>query len=128
VALLQRAEDRTRENTALDLIIALNYGSRAEIVAAARHLAEEARAGRLDPSTLNEERFASALHTAGIPDPDVIIRTSGEQRLSNFLLWQGAYAELVFLDIYWPDFTRQDFENAILEFNRRERRYGAVGG
>jgi len=126
VALLQQAEDQTRGNTALDLIVALNYGSRSEIAGAARRLAEEVRAGRLDPSAVTEERIADALWTAGIPDPDVIIRTSGEQRLSNFLLWQTAYSELVFLDVYWPDFSKQDFENAIVEYNRRERRYGAA--
>ena len=128
VALLQQAEDHTRENTALDLVVALNYGSRCEIAGAARRLAAEVRAGRLDPSDVTEERVAGALSTADIPDPDVIIRTSGEQRLSNFLLWQAAYSELVFLDVYWPDFSRQDFENAIVEYNRRERRYGAAGG
>jgi len=128
VNLLRQPEEQTRENTALDLIVALNYGSRGEIAGAARRLAEDVRAGRLDPSDVTEERIAGALWTAGIPDPDVIIRTSGEQRLSNFLLWQAAYSELVFLDVYWPDFSRQDFENAIVEFNRRERRYGAAGG
>ena len=128
VALLQQAEDQTQGNTALDLIVALNYGSRSEIARAARRLAEDVRAGRLEPSAVTEERIADALWTADIPDPDVIIRTSGEQRLSNFLLWQAAYSELVFLDVYWPDFSKQDFENAIVEYNRRERRYGAAGG
>ena len=128
VALLRQAEARTAENTALDLIVALNYGSRNEIVEAARNLAEEVQAGRIAPGDVDEARFEAQLSTFGTPDPDVVIRTSGEQRLSNFLLWQSAYAELVFLDVYWPDFSRTDFEYAIREFHRRERRYGATGG
>ena len=128
VALLRQAEERTAENTALDLIVALNYGSRNEIVEAARKLMEDALAGRIAPGEVDEARFEAQLSTFGTPDPDVVIRTSGEQRLSNFLLWQSAYAELVFLDIYWPDFFRTDFEHAIREFHRRERRYGATGG
>ena len=128
VALLRQAEARTAENTALNLIVALNYGSRNEIVEAARNLAEEVQAGRIAPGDVDEARFEAQLSTFGTPDPDVVIRTSGEQRLSNFLLWQSAYAELVFLDVYWPDFSRTDFEYAIREFHRRERRYGAIGG
>ncbi|MFN0041676.1 MAG: isoprenyl transferase [Alphaproteobacteria bacterium] len=128
VALLHDAEERTAKNTTLDLIVALNYGARNEIVEAARKLAEGVRAGRIAPSDVDEARFEAQLSTFGTPDPDVVIRTSGEQRLSNFLLWQSAYAELVFLDIYWPDFSRTDFEHAIREFHRRERRYGATAG
>ena len=94
-------------NTRLNLTIALSYGARAEIVAAARAAAEAVRDGGLDADELDEEVFASFLATAGMPDPDLIIRTSGEQRLSNFLLWQAAYAELVFLDVLWPDFARR---------------------
>src|SRR5262249_33607214 len=101
---LVQAEHDTAENTKLNLVVALSCGARAEIAAAARVAAEAALAGRLDPADLDEARFASFLATTGIPDPDLIIRTSGEQRLSNFLLWQGAYAELLFLDVLWPDF------------------------
>ena len=119
------AEQRTAGNTRLNLVIALSYGGRAEIVAAARAAAEAVRAGTLDPASLDEERFGALLSTAGIPDPDVIIRTSGEQRLSNFLLWQSAYAELVFLDVLWPDFGPAHFAEALAEFTRRERRFGA---
>ena len=96
--------------------------------AAARAVAEAAREGRLDPSSLDEAGFGQRLFTAGMPDPDLIIRTSGEQRLSNFLLWQSAYAELVFLDVLWPDFGPADFGEALAEFNRRERRFGARPG
>jgi len=125
---LVTAERQTAANTKLNLVIALSYGGRAEIVAAARAAAEAARAGTLDPASLDEDRFASGLSTAGIPDPDLIVRTSGEQRLSNFLLWQSAYAELVFLDVLWPDFGPAHFSEALAEFNRRERRFGARPG
>jgi undecaprenyl diphosphate synthase len=125
---LRRAELRTAGNTRLNLTVALSYGARAEIVAAARRVAEAARAGTLDPATLTEESFARQLDTIGIPDPDLILRTSGEQRLSNFLLWQSAYAELVFLDVLWPDFGQAHFADALAEFSRRERRFGARPG
>jgi undecaprenyl diphosphate synthase len=125
---LRRAELKTAGNTRLNLTVALSYGARAEIVAAARRVAEAARAGTLDPATLTEEAFAGQLDTLGIPDPDLILRTSGEQRLSNFLLWQGAYAELVFLDVLWPDFGQAHFADALAEFARRERRFGARPG
>jgi undecaprenyl diphosphate synthase len=127
VTLIETAEARTRDNTGQALIIALDYGSRREIVHAARRLAEEARAGRLDPEAIDEALFARHLFTDGIPDPDLIIRTSGEQRISNFLLWQSAYAELVFIDTLWPDFSKRDLEAAIDEYNRRERRFGSTG-
>jgi undecaprenyl diphosphate synthase len=128
VQLVGHAEEVTRANTAMDLVIALSYGGRAEIAAAARRLAEEAAAGRLDPAAGDEDRFAATLFTAGLPDPDLLVRTSGEKRISNFLLWQIAYAELVFVDTLWPDFGRRDLEDAITEYHRRERRFGASVG
>ncbi len=106
VSLLEEAETRTRDNDKLDLIVAFNYGARHEIVEAARALAREAAAGRLRPEAIDEAVFAAPLADRGTPDPDLIIRTSGEMRLSNFLMWQSAYSELVFLPIYWPDFDR----------------------
>lgn len=122
---LSRAEQSTRGNSRLNLNIALSYGSRDEIVAAAKAIVAAAAAGELTSGELDEARFGQFLFTADMPDPDVVIRTSGEQRLSNFLLWQSAYAELVFLDVLWPDFCRADFEFALAEFARRERRFGA---
>lgn len=127
VSLLEEAETRTRFNDQLDLIIAFNYGARAEIVEAARVLAREAAAGRLRPEDIDETIFAAQLQTAAAPDPDLIIRTSGEMRLSNFLMWQSAYSELVFLPIHWPDFDRQAFQLAIDTFHARDRRFGGVG-
>jgi undecaprenyl diphosphate synthase len=123
---IEGAERATAHNGRLTLTIALSYGGRAEICRAARRLAEEAVAGRIDPTQIDESLLANFLYTHDIPDPDLVIRTSGEQRISNFLLWQVAYAELLFIDTLWPDFSRQDFEQAIREFCRRERRYGAV--
>ncbi len=122
---LAQAERATAGNTKLNLTVALSYGARAEILAAARAMGEAVRAGRLDPDALTEDAFAGFLSTDGIPDPDLIIRTSGEQRLSNFLLWQAAYAELVFLDVLWPDFGDEHFAAAMADFSRRERRFGA---
>jgi undecaprenyl diphosphate synthase len=121
---LERAERTTQGNSRLNLNIALSYGGRDEIVAAARAAAVAIAAGQLDPEALDEDRFCQLLYTAGMPDPDLVIRTSGERRLSNFLLWQSAYAELVFLDVMWPDFGRADFEFALADFARRERRFG----
>ncbi len=109
-------------------MVALSYGSRQEIALAARRLAEDAAAGRLDPAAIDERALEARLFTDGIPDPDLIVRTSGEKRISNFLLWQAAYAEFVFLDTLWPDFTKRDLEAAIEEFHRRERRFGATAG
>lgn len=126
-ALLDEAEALTRGNQSLDLIVAFNYGSRQELVEAARRLAAEAVAGRLAPSAIDADAIARALWTADIPDPDLIIRTSGEQRLSNFLLWQAAYAEFVFLTSHWPDFDHAAFVGAIEEFRGRERRFGGLG-
>jgi undecaprenyl diphosphate synthase len=125
---LVAAEQDTAANDRLNLTVALSYGARAEIAAAARAAAEAVVAGRLDPARLDEAAFAGFLTTAGMPDPDLIIRTSGEQRLSNFLLWQGAYAELVFLDVLWPDFNAEHFGAALAEYARRERRFGARPG
>jgi len=122
---LVAAERETATNARLNLTIALSYGARAEIAAAARAALEAVRDGCLDADALDEEVFARFLATAGMPDPDLIIRTSGEQRLSNFLLWQAAYAELVFLDVLWPDFDEAHFTAALKEFARRERRFGA---
>jgi undecaprenyl diphosphate synthase len=126
LALIKEAEQLTRDNDKLTLVVAFNYGGRQEIAAAARRIAAEAAAGRLDPAAIDVALFERYLETAGLPDPDLIIRTSGELRISNFLLWQGAYAEFVFLPIYWPDFDRAALENAIEEFRRRERRFGGL--
>lgn len=122
------AEAETAVNTKLNLTIALSYGARGEIAHAARAVAKAVLAGRLDPDTLTEDSFAGYLATAGMPDPDLVIRTSGEQRLSNFLLWQAAYAELVFLDVLWPDFDEAHFNAALREYAGRERRFGARPG
>ena len=121
------AEQRTRSNTRIDVNICINYGSRDEIVQATRNLARKVASGELAPEKIDEGLFERELLTAGVPDPDLLIRTSGEQRISNFLLWQCAYAELVFVDTLWPDFGKEHLERAITEFRRRERRYGGVG-
>ena len=125
---LATAEQSTAANARLNLTVALSYGSRAEIVAAARAAARAARDGQLDPDALDEAAFAGLLATTAMPDPDLIVRTSGEQRLSNFLLWQGAYAELVFLDVLWPDFGPDHFAAALAAYAARERRFGARPG
>jgi len=125
--LIEDTEEVSRSNERVTVIMALNYGSRQEIAEAARRLAAEVQAGSLDPAAIDEAMFASRLSTSGIPDPDLLIRTSGEQRISNFLLWQCAYAELVFVDTLWPDFGKEHLEQAVAEFRRRERRYGGVG-
>ena len=126
VKLIEDAETRTAGNSRLDFIIALNYGGQDDMVRAARRIAEDVAAGRLDPASVNRETLAARLDTAGIPDPDLVIRTSGEQRLSNFLLWQAAYAELVFVPTPWPDFSKADLIAAIEEYHRRQRRYGGT--
>lgn len=125
---LARSEATTSGNTRLHLTVALSYGARGEIMQAARAMAEAAAAGTLDPASIDEQDFSNRLSTAGIPDPDLILRTSGEQRLSNFLLWQSAYAELVFTDVLWPDFGAAEFAEALAEYARRERRFGARPG
>jgi undecaprenyl diphosphate synthase len=124
VSRLERAVEHTAENERLTLVVALNYGSRAEITEAAKSLAAKAAAGAMDPSSIDEQTVAAELQTHGLPDLDLLIRTSGEVRLSNFLLWQSAYAELMFVDTLWPDFDEQAFANALEQFAARERRFG----
>ncbi len=114
----------TADNTPSHVVLALSYGSRQEITAAARRLAEQVQAGELSPADITPERLESELYTTGMPDPDLLIRTSGEMRISNYLLWQISYAELIVTDVLWPDFDRKDFEAALEEYARRERRYG----
>ena len=129
VELIVNAERLTRDNETLHLTVALSYGARQEITAAARQLAEEIQRGCLPLDKLDEDALSARLSTSGLPDPDLVIRTSGEKRISNFLLWQAAYAELVFVETLWPDFTRDHLESAIGEYRRRERRFGvSVGG
>jgi undecaprenyl diphosphate synthase len=126
---IRSAEERTARNEKLYFNIALNYGARAEILDAARRLVAEAIADPAkfaDPESIDEAAFASRLYTAGLPDPDLLIRTSGEMRLSNFLLWQLSYAEMYITKKYWPDFTKKDYQAAIREYRRRERRFGDV--
>jgi undecaprenyl diphosphate synthase len=124
--LLQEAEDLTRANDRLTLVVAFNYGARQEIARAARSLAVEVAEGRRSADDITPELLSRHFHAPDIPDPDLIIRTSGEQRLSNFLLWQAAYSELVFVPINWPDFDRAALEGAITEYRRRERRFGGL--
>jgi undecaprenyl diphosphate synthase len=124
--LLNEAEDLTRANTGLNLVIAFNYGGRQEIVRALRALAEQVRAGELKPEAIDMAVVEAALDTNGIPDPDLVIRTSGEQRVSNFLTWQTAYSEFVFLPDFWPDFDHETFKAAIDEYCRRDRRFGGL--
>jgi undecaprenyl diphosphate synthase len=124
--LLVEAENLTSANSGLTLIVAFNYGARQEIATAARRLAEMVAAGTLKPEDITPEVLAGKLHTSDIPDPDLVIRTSGEQRLSNFLLWQAAYAEFVFLPLLWPDFDRAALESALAEYKARDRRYGGL--
>jgi undecaprenyl diphosphate synthase len=126
VSLIEMSEQKTRENTKLDLVIALSYGSRQEITSAVRQLVKEVAAGEIDADAIDEHFIQCRLYTADLPDPDLIVRTSGEQRISNFLLWQSAYAEFVFTDVLWPDFSREKLADSIEEFSRRERRYGAT--
>ncbi len=125
IRLLEDAEEKTRKNKKLELILALNYGGQEEIVHAARCLAKKVEMGELDIENIDEKQFSRSLYTGDIPEPDLIIRTSGEQRLSNFMLWQAAYAEFVFQDVLWPDYTEQSLCSAIDEYHKRDRRYGA---
>ncbi len=125
-ALIERIQARTANNTKMTLVLALSYGGREEIVAAARSLATDAVAGKISPADIDAELFASRLQTAGIPDPDLLVRTSGEMRVSNFLLWQISYAEIVIVKKFWPDFRQRDLGEAVLEYQRRHRRFGAL--
>lgn len=126
LSLLLEAEKLTEANTGQKLVIAFNYGARTEIVAAVRRIAARAAAGALDPAAITAETIESELFTSDIPDPDLIIRTSGEKRLSNFLLWQAAYSEFVFTDTLWPDFGPDEFAAALAEFSMRKRRFGGL--
>ena len=128
IGLIEEAERTTAGNSGLTLVLALSYGGRQEIAAAVQAIARDAASKRLDPSEIDVDMVRRYLLTADIPDPDLLIRTSGEQRISNFLLWQVAYTEFVFLDTLWPDFSSEDLRRAICEFNSRERRYGAAVG
>jgi undecaprenyl diphosphate synthase len=124
--LLDEAEDLTKANDKLTLIVAFNYGARQEIARAAQRIAEQVAAGTIMPADVTVETLGGFLDVSDVPDPDLIIRTSGEQRLSNFLLWQSAYSELVFVPAYWPDFDRATLEAAIVEYRQRERRFGGL--
>lgn len=125
-ALIERIKARTANNTTMTLVLALSYGGREEIVTAARSLATDAVEGKISPSAIDAELFASRLQTAGIPDPDLLVRTSGEMRVSNFLLWQISYAEIVIVKKFWPDFRQGDLFETVQEYQRRHRRFGAL--
>ena len=124
---LRRVMERTAQHDQMTLTLALSYGGRQEIVDAARRLAEQVRRGELAPDQIDETRFAGALYAPDLPDPDLVIRTSGEQRLSNFLLWQSSYTELYVTPKFWPDFGKEDIVEAFAEYERRERRFGRLG-
>lgn len=126
LALLDEAEELTRNNTNMTLVVAFNYGARQEIARAAKRLAQEVADGKRDAASITSDEFGKCLDASDIPDPDLVIRTSGEQRLSNFLLWQAAYSELVFVPVHWPDFDRAALEGAIAEYRGRERRFGGL--
>ncbi|MFN7610954.1 MAG: isoprenyl transferase [bacterium] len=126
LALIEDAETLTQANTSLQVILALNYGGRQELATAAAQLAVAVSKGELTLTDITPEKITQALQTRDIPDPDVILRTSGEQRLSNFLLWQSAYSELIFIKTLWPDFNRQHIHDAVAEFQQRERRFGGI--
>ncbi|MCI9198390.1 MAG: isoprenyl transferase [Lachnospiraceae bacterium] len=123
---VRKLEDFSSQFDELHFQLALNYGSRDEIIRGVRRMLAECQAGELSPKDMTEERFGEYLDTAGLPDPDLLIRTSGEQRLSNFLLWQLAYTEFYFTDVHWPDFDREELVRAIEQYNKRDRRYGGV--
>ncbi|MBI1250036.1 MAG: isoprenyl transferase [Alphaproteobacteria bacterium] len=127
LGIIRRAETRTKDNDKLNLTIAFNYGGQNEIIRAAQKYAEDVKHGRAPEGAMTPDQFAGYLDTRDLPDPDLIIRTSGEKRISNFLLWQAAYAELVFTETLWPDFGLEPLRSAIEDFHRRERRYGGAG-
>ena len=124
--ILEKAREQTKDNTGLVLNLALNYGGRTEILDAVKQIASDVKQGKLDLDDLNEDNFANYLYTKGLPDPDLLIRTSGEKRISNFLLWQTSYTELYITDVLWPNFTANDFYEAIWDYQNRERRFGRV--
>ena len=125
-AIMLEIEEKTADRTGMILNIAINYGSRSEIVNACKQIAQQVKDGNFDVCDINEDMFSDYLYTKNQPDPDFILRPSGEKRISNFLLWQIAYSEFVYMDVLWPDFTRKDLDDAIIEFNRRNRRFGGV--
>ena len=124
---IRELEEATKDNTGLHFQVALNYGSRDEMLRSVRKICQEVKEGKLEEQEISEEVFASYLDTKGIPDPDLMIRTSGEERLSNFMLWQLAYAEFYFTDVLWPDFDKKELQKAIDFYNGRDRRYGGIG-
>ncbi|MBU1175398.1 MAG: di-trans,poly-cis-decaprenylcistransferase [Alphaproteobacteria bacterium] len=127
LALMDEVTGKTARGEVLELLVAFNYGGRQDIADAARALARQVRDQGLDPEAITAEVFAAALATGTVPDPDVVLRTSGEQRLSNFLLWQSAYSELIFIDTLWPDFDESAFRDMLIEYTRRDRRFGGLG-
>ena len=126
LSLVEHVEEMTKKNKKITLQMAISYGSRAEIVHAVKEIAEKVRDHRLDPERITEQLMEQHLYTTGVPDPDLLIRTSGEKRISNYLLWQLAYTELVFVDKFWPDFTPEDFMETLLTYQNRERRFGTA--
>ena len=126
VELIENAEKTTMENKALTLVLAINYGGRQEIAAAAKKIASLVKTGEISADAIDDKMFCNFLDTVNMPDPDFIIRTSGEQRLSNFLLWQSAYSEYIFSEVLWPDFKEENLLEALEEFSQRERRYGTI--